>query len=301
MKSPLFSIIIPTYNRWHTITKAIDSALNQTFDNFEIIICDDGSTDETSRLVYERFPDPRIKYFRTEHKGVSHARNFGISKSQGEYIAFLDSDDEYLPNYLHEANEFLKKNSYPIAFLRSFSISSNSKQKIQISKNVKELLLNSTIHLPSVICHHTILRQIRFNEKYNVAEDYNLWIRILDAYPYFEIPIYSVQINQTANSLSQSGGNEKNLEYIYTIQEILNEMKQNNNKLGKWFFKINLANRFSYYINIAYSQDSFSDIINVGIPIIMNHPYVIFYKNNCRTIFASIIKYLTGTSNTQTA
>ena len=95
------SIIIPSYNRAHVIQRSIESALNQTHQDFEIIIVDDGSTDDTSEVVTPFLRDPRIHYLRHEkNKGQNAALNTGIKKSIGDYIAFLDSDDTWVPRKL---------------------------------------------------------------------------------------------------------------------------------------------------------------------------------------------------------
>lgn len=101
-KRPSVSVIIPTYNREHTIGLAIRSVLEQTFQDFEIIVVDDNSTDGT-RGIIEGFRDPRIRYLRHEqNRGAAGARNTGISGARGDYLAFLDSDDEWLPHKLDE-------------------------------------------------------------------------------------------------------------------------------------------------------------------------------------------------------
>lgn len=89
---PLFSIIIPTFNRAHVIQKAIDSVLQQTFLDFELMIVDDGSEDMTEGII-NTITDERLKYFKRENQGVCAARNFGAEKAAGEYLVFLDSDD----------------------------------------------------------------------------------------------------------------------------------------------------------------------------------------------------------------
>ena len=97
MKNPTVSVIIPTYNRAHLVGRAIKSVLNQTYRDFEIIVVDDGSTDNTKDIIKEfQKKDKRIKYIPYEkNKGGSAARNTGIKAAKGEYIAFLDSDDEW--------------------------------------------------------------------------------------------------------------------------------------------------------------------------------------------------------------
>ena len=87
-----FSIIIPTLNRKSFLKKAVDSVLAQTYTNFELIIIDDGSTDETDKLI-SSYNDTRIAYMHQENKGVSNARNKGLKLAKGDFIAFLDSDD----------------------------------------------------------------------------------------------------------------------------------------------------------------------------------------------------------------
>ena len=101
---PLISIIIPTFNRQHKISKAIDSVINQTSNNWEAIIVDNNSNDGTRELV-KKYKDKRIKFFEINNKGViSKSRNYGINKSSGEFIAFLDSDDWWSPNKLNFVN-----------------------------------------------------------------------------------------------------------------------------------------------------------------------------------------------------
>ena len=105
-RRPAFSIIIPTFNRATLVLGAIQSVLDQTFADFELIVVDDGSTDNT-REVIESINDPRLRYIRQENKGVSAARNTGVATSNGKYITFLDSDDEVLPTWLeHFAQAF---------------------------------------------------------------------------------------------------------------------------------------------------------------------------------------------------
>jgi len=106
---PLVSVILPTYNRADTIGRAIDSVVNQTLSDWELIVVDDGSTDNSTELILERYSrEPRLKLIRQENQGVSGARNTGLRASAGKYIAFLDSDDEYLPHHLELESAFLE-------------------------------------------------------------------------------------------------------------------------------------------------------------------------------------------------
>jgi len=110
-KKPNFSIIIPTYNREKMVIRAIESVLNQSYKNIEIIVIDDCSTDNTKEIINGLFcKDKRIKYIRTKKNlGGAGARNFGVKESSGEFIAFLDSDDEALPHWLKISFYIIKK------------------------------------------------------------------------------------------------------------------------------------------------------------------------------------------------
>ena len=92
---PRVSVVIPTYNRGNLIGQAIDSVLAQSYSDFEIIVSDDGSTDDTAARV-ARYGD-RVRYVRTANGGVAHARNVGTREARGDYLAYLDSDDRYYP------------------------------------------------------------------------------------------------------------------------------------------------------------------------------------------------------------
>ncbi len=98
--SPLVSVVITTFNREQTLTRSINSVLSQTFKNFEIIVVDDGSADGTRNLLSDYIGKEQIRYFYQNNKGAGAARNLGIKKAKGKYIAFQDSDDEWLPEKL---------------------------------------------------------------------------------------------------------------------------------------------------------------------------------------------------------
>ena len=110
---PSVSVIIPTYNYGRFIERAVNSVLSQSYQDYEIIIIDDGSTDDTKNRVVVKYHDERIIYIRHDmNRGPSAARNTGIKSSKGEFIAFLDSDDEWEPDKLyHQINLFRNASS----------------------------------------------------------------------------------------------------------------------------------------------------------------------------------------------
>ncbi len=103
-----FSIILPTFNRQHLIERAIQSVLDQTFADFELLIIDDGSQDDTFQRVRPLLSDRRLRYHHAANRGLAMARNLGISMSSGEYITFIDSDDEYLHRHLESRAKYLQ-------------------------------------------------------------------------------------------------------------------------------------------------------------------------------------------------
>ena len=103
-RQPVFTVIIPTYNREHFLKRTVDSILSQTFKDFELIIVDDGSTDHTKDLI-DTYEDDRIVYFYKENGGQNSAVNVGLQKARGEYIAFCDSDDTWMPEKLEKCME----------------------------------------------------------------------------------------------------------------------------------------------------------------------------------------------------
>jgi glycosyltransferase involved in cell wall biosynthesis len=105
--TPIFSVVIPTYNRAHCIKNAIESVLSQGFESVEVIIVDDGSTDDTKLIVQPNLADTRVTYLEQSNKGVGSARNFGAASAVGRYLVFLDSDDQMKPEYFLSVSQQL--------------------------------------------------------------------------------------------------------------------------------------------------------------------------------------------------
>ena len=114
MENILVSIILPTYNRSEFIGKAIESVLAQTHGNWECVIVDDGSTDNTDEVLAV-YGDPRFVCLRQENQGVSGARNTGLAACKGDVVALLDSDDEWLPTKLETQLSYMRNNGYEIS------------------------------------------------------------------------------------------------------------------------------------------------------------------------------------------
>jgi len=191
-KISMVSVIIPTYNRAHLIGRAVQSVLNQTHRDFEIIIIDDGSTDKTLETI-NRFDDSRIKYIRhLNNKGAAAARNTGIRAAKGEYIAFLDSDDEWLPEKLEEQIKIIEGTPAEIGVIYAGCrrIMKGKEYYIPSSRIAEKegrifntILRFYIIYMSSVIVKSDVFRKLGlFDESLPPLEDWDLWIRISKQY-----------------------------------------------------------------------------------------------------------------------
>ncbi|WP_304542836.1 glycosyltransferase family 2 protein [Sulfurimonas microaerophilic] len=181
------TVVIPTYNRYRFLKRAITSVLAQTYQPKEIIVVDDGSIDETFQIQTDF---PQIKYIYQENKGVSSARNIGIKHSSCNWIAFLDSDDVFEKEKLQKQVGFHKQNA---GILMSYTdeIWIRDSQEINIPKKFQKIgkdiftenLSYCNIAPSSALIHKTVFDNVgRFDESLEVCEDYDLWLRIMIRY-----------------------------------------------------------------------------------------------------------------------
>lgn len=180
-------IIIPTFNRSRTLTRAIESVLGQTYKDYNLIIVDDGSTDDTKDIVKPYLENNNVHYLFQENRGVSAARNYGIKHSSSEWIAFLDSDDEWLSHKLEKQNQFHLLNP-KINFIHSNEnwirngMRVNAPKKFDKSNDrILERSLATCLISPStVLMKRELGSQFNFfNEEMTICEDYDLWLKIL--------------------------------------------------------------------------------------------------------------------------
>jgi len=234
--SPKVSVIIATYNREKYLKVAIASVLQQTYVNFELIIIDDGSTDNTLKLV-KNFSDPRMNYIYQNNKGRSSARNRGISIAKGQYITFLDSDDLYLPtklalqvNYMdnHPEVGMIYTSAYCIDEAGDFI---RHKYKAKASGSIYKKIaffVPVTITLPTVMIRREILTKIGgFDENMNRFEDTDMWRRISKITRIDAINSYTCKLRTHADNALVSQNPKKLVQSLhYYAQKILKEDNQ---------------------------------------------------------------------------
>jgi GT2 family glycosyltransferase len=183
------SVVIPTHNRAHTLVRAIQSVVSQTLKPAEIIVVDDGSTDNTREIIAAHFPD--VLYCYQNNQGVSAARNKGIELARGEWIAFLDSDDEWLVEKLQcQKDSWSLESSYRVVHSDEIwvrdGVRVNKPRRYQTRQGriYQYCLPLCAISPSSVIIEKKLLLEVGcFDETLAVCEDYDLWLKICASYP----------------------------------------------------------------------------------------------------------------------
>jgi glycosyltransferase involved in cell wall biosynthesis len=190
--SPFVAVIIPTYNRAHLLERAVQSVLNQTFREFELVVVDDGSTDDTAHLLLIRNPDPRLRYIRLPaNRGVSRARNTGVTMTTAPWLAFLDSDDEWLPRKLEKQVRWIHKHPYmQIVQTREIWMRRGRRVNPPLTheKSGGDLFFASLercmVTPSSVMLRRPLLDEAGgFDESLPACEDYDLWLKITCRFP----------------------------------------------------------------------------------------------------------------------
>ncbi len=183
-----FSIVIPTYNRDKIISRAINSILQQSFTDFEILVVDDGSVDDTE-VVVSSFNNASVRYFKTANFGVAHARNYGIQQAKGRYIGFLDSDDLMETVHLQTAYDFIRLKNNPEVIHLNFLW--GTEDKLNTHKNYlprhlpDDIFKNCSLHVNCIFIKNELLQDNLFNESRELmfAEDWDFFIKLAVRFP----------------------------------------------------------------------------------------------------------------------
>lgn len=251
VNKPFFSIVTPSYNRAHTLTKTIESVLNQDFINFELIVVDDGSQDQTEEVV-SNIKDERIRYFYQENRERGAARNLGISKAKGAYVTFLDSDDVLYSNYLSHAYELIEK-QHKVKFLHTAYEIVDTKGNIIRQKNSRkrnpneQLIYGNSLSCLGIFIKQEILLENPFHEdrKLSGSEDYELWLRLASLYPiYYSSKITAALIQHDQRSVT----NYRSDQLILRINLVIQLLCANSNFMAYYGHQkhIFVAHRYLY-------------------------------------------------------
>ncbi|MDX2195730.1 MAG: glycosyltransferase [Cytophagales bacterium] len=259
---PYFSVIIPTHNRKISLTEAVQSVLNQSFNDFEVRICDDASGYPVKGYLTSILPDNRIYiHTNTTNSGPAYSRNRGLEQCTGKYICFLDDDDLWLPNHLQSLYDIIQK--YPQGILYYSNV-----QILNVDNNIivkKKMLPNQILPkkyfyenpvTTSAVCirHETIVeKKLQFQEDLRYPEDYLFWMCVSDLRPWYGTGVVTVTYRVFANSLNLSS---QKVDFI-TNQRLLM-----------------LQKIFEYYANNQVFNKTYGEVINRGVYIKIVREYL---------------------------
>ena len=235
--SIFFSIVIPTYNRADILPRAIQSVLAQTYENFEVLIVDDGSTDSTEQTV-RSIDDARIRYLKKENEERSIARNYGVNRSVGRYINFLDSDDIFYPHHLQTAYQLLEENSFPAVGHLGYELVDETGntvfQRNDLDDRIPERMIHENVlHANAIFIRKDIASQYSFipSKEAIISEDWYLWMRLVTRFQIFvDNSVTSAIVDHQSRSLKAIDPNK----LISSTKVVVASLKQDSSFLKKY-------------------------------------------------------------------
>jgi len=282
---PLISIIIPTYNRANLLPETLESVIAQTYENWECIVIDDGSTDGTEELLKKYIQkDNRIKCYKRPNQyklGGNGARNYGFDISKGEYIQWFDSDDLMVKDKIQKQVAKLQNSSLSMCVCQSSVFSNNPSEIIDVKTdkiyfpNILEDFINSNISImtPSTLFKRKFLleNELRFDENLNAAQEWEFYVRVLSKIQNFEfIPENLVKIRRHRESISLDEQLKYNriAHYIKARKIVRIYLKENNlltkeiekaiQNFGQRFIIVFVKEKKFKLLNQAIFSDGFS-------------------------------------------
>lgn len=252
----LVSVVIPSYNRANYIGATIESVLGQTYRNIEIIVIDDGSTDNTEDVVSKYLP--KVKYIKQKNSERGASRNHGLRLAKGEFISFLDSDDLWLPNKIETDLEFFSNNSsIGVIYTDAVQIDAQSYEiKLLKAERVKgkiteRLLANNFVLMATHLIRTQLIRNIGgFLEERELSgsEDWEMWVRLSTITEFAYLPKVTAKIRtHSANTMSDADGMNRSMSYalkIMTESDYLTDKQKQ--LLSKTRAYISLINAINY-------------------------------------------------------
>lgn|SRR5690554_122731 len=211
-QNPLVSVVIPTFNRADFIREAVESVLAQTYPNFEILVVDDGSTDDTREVLKAYSQEPRLRYFYQENQGQSVARNYALSEARGDFVCFLDSDNRWLPHKLEVSLQAFQENP-DVSVIYGDIITINEKGEEISRHNMRRYSGRITPYLFQDNCvsmNTSMTRRQCFSEMGGLeagrraADDYELWLRFSARYKFLYISDFLAEYRVMENQISSN-------------------------------------------------------------------------------------------------
>ena len=250
---PLISVVMPVYNSQKYIDKAIRSILNQTFEDFELIIVDDGSSDDSVKIVLS-FNDNRIILFRKEHRGLVETINYGIYQSKALWIAIMHSDDISDNRRLEQQYNFINDKKNVVVGSSYYIIDENDKILFKTKLPEQNNKIKERLLFQNVIVHSSVMfnaEHVKNHGAYSSiknTEDYDLWLRLFKDTEFYNFPTPLLYYRKHNDSLSSSRANKK-----YTDSQCYYVLKKNSNNI----IKRNDLELYEGIWNVLYKSVSF--------------------------------------------
>jgi glycosyltransferase involved in cell wall biosynthesis len=238
----MISVIIPAYNAEKYIRTCLKSVEAQTYTDYEIILVDDGSTDLTHEIVKNEFP--RVHYYKVINGGAAKARNYGIDRAKGEYLAFIDIDDQWLNSKLEQQVKFLESHpDFLMVFTDNYFVSENGETLKKTNKSetlihgdlVRNIFWHSEVCTPTVMIKPETIKAVgKFNEQLITSEDDNFWMRIAEKGEVGLIsePLVTVVVRNESLSRGEVGSTNLYKGVLQHIRLIKNEYPTIYKRLG---------------------------------------------------------------------
>jgi glycosyltransferase involved in cell wall biosynthesis len=303
----MFSVVIPLYNKAHTIKNTLSTVLNQTYKDFEVVIVNDGSTDNGVSVIKNFTDDSRIKIINQKNQGVSVARNVGVENANNQYIAFLDGDDEWLPDYLLKMQEAIQKFPDAGLFCSGGKILSNSSEKIRLAKKYQRLITEiNFFENPHVFLHSsaTVVAKSMFEKtkgfpvgmkrNEDFALFYSLALQTKVIYIGFNLSIYMGDIEGQATKVSFKEVKHDIIDRFNIVHKAWCDFGKKN-KIYRVFTKYELRHLFLGFIKSKDYENNMFFLIHLNrdlLSVFYNWEWVLYTKPIYNKI-AIIYIYLT--------
>jgi glycosyltransferase involved in cell wall biosynthesis len=268
--SPLVSVIMPAYNSKQTIAGSVKSVIAQTYTHWELIVVDDGSTDNTAKVITD-MNHPQIRVINQQNGGQSSARNHGIRLAKGDYIAFLDADDYWLEKKLDYQIRYFENASESVGLVHTNYIEFNDKREYSpkplrhvkrhcFEGDVEEtLVVHNFIGILTVMIPKTVLHDVGvFDESLLNSPDWDLWTRIVKKYRvgYIETPLAKYRFNPSGLSKNYKTY-EKQLWKVLERHLLAGDYSSQLKKRGLWLYHRHMSHGFARNGNVVKSFENF--------------------------------------------
>lgn len=256
MKKPYLSIVMSVFNGESYLRQSISSILSQTYSDYEFIIVNDGSTDNTGQILLDvQNTDPRIRIIEHENLGLTKSLNIAIERANGMYIARQDADDISLPNRLEcQLKHLVTANTIKVVGCSNYMIDGSGKVINRFLRPESCASINSLMRYGNQICHGSVIMEKKaivdaglYDEAYMYAQDYELWLRMISK---------GFQINNVRRML-----------YLWRIHDNsiaggkLNLQHESVNRILYRYFGIYTPNEFTYHVKKSFISDLYNDVI----------------------------------------